>query len=271
MRGEPTFHGLAKGELPDFVRSEQFIEDKQFQKILVATHERFTEIARSLVDGRSHVPIPYIDAILDLRSLDGDFELSGDKRESVLTLRNGTADNEKFSKSLLVVKRAAEAGLWAELARVYHGEDGKEERATTIVGDSVSSSIRSLKEVSEQRSNGRSELGCPGGGGNKESTKSLFEISASGLLGEIFSGTKVIKTNCPMCNEKDIKAVIKQGKITCTNCDACVEICTGRTLRRSKKIKKTSSSIIKKTLKPVTKIFSFKRQQKITKHERIAA
>ncbi|HMS30931.1 MAG TPA: hypothetical protein PJ984_00865 [Candidatus Saccharibacteria bacterium] len=270
-RGEPTFHGLVKGELPDFVRSEQFIEDKQFQKTLLATHERFAEIARSLADGKSHVPIQYIDAILELRTQDGTFELFGDKREALLALRNGTVDYEKFRTSLMVVKRAAEAGLWAELARVYHGDGRQAEHAATVGSDSVGSSIQSLKEVSEQRSYGRSELGCPGGGGNIESAKGLFELSTNGLLSEIFSGTKVIKTNCPMCNEKDIKAEIKHGKITCKNCDACVEICTGKTVRRSKKTKKAATSIAKKTIKTTLKFFDFRKQQKPAKHEKIAA
>ena len=114
-------------------------------------------------------------------------------------------------------------------------------------------------------------MGCPGGGGNIESAKGLFELSTNGLLSEIFSGTKVIKTNCPMCNEKDIKAEIKHGKITCKNCDACVEICTGKTVRRSKKTKKAATSIAKKTIKTTLKFFDFRKQQKPAKHEKIAA
>ena len=61
-------------------------------------------------------------------------------------------------------------------------------------------------------------------------------IELTSLAKEIELGRrKIIKTNCPKCDRKNVTAVIEHGEITCGSCNSCVEICTGRTIRGPRK------------------------------------
>lgn len=242
--GQVTFHGLTEAERESqaTTSAETLIEDDSFQTMLLATQELLSTVAYSLVRGQSYVPAQYLEKMLAMQKPNGEHELVGTQRKIVMKLRNNVANPNEFTDALQLVHTAACSGLWATIDQLYHQQVGGSEG---ILGSSsVDMVVSGLENVEVSRAAGHTEFGCPGDSSPAQST-SIFEMDQQGILGVLF-GRKVIRTNCPKCDTKDVDAVIAHGTITCKTCDACVDVCTGRTLRSArlkKRAKKVGSQV----------------------------
>lgn len=235
---EPTFHGLTKAEHPENIQSGALVHNEQFIRSRIAAREMMKNVASSLVHESCYIPHDYLQTILCLRRPDGTFELEGDRRTALLALLEGSANKEQFESAMQSVHQVTCAGLWATLRTLYDG--GQLEQSSFSSADSA---MDSLGQLQFHRSTGSQENGCPGGGNNSQ--ESIFEMNPEKLLSIFF--VEKFRTNCPLCDEKNVEATKTNGTITCGECSGSVEICTGEVIRKSnkkKKIKKISQKPI---------------------------
>ncbi len=286
LRGQETFHGLTSVErgTSAAVSSEDLTSDKQFIKMLQATENILESVAMSITGERSVIPNNYLQKILTIKKANGSFELEGEKRRAVTKLLNNATTIEESMIAYQVVHTAACSGLWATIDQLYHQQGGKQQMEFN--GGDSGVAIGGLSNLESSRSSGRVEYGCPGDSAPSSETKSIFDMNQSEIASTIF-GRKVIQTNCPKCDTKGVEAVVEHGTITCGTCNACVDVCTGRTLRnarfrkRAAKVAKKAwtlfGSVKKPKKEPTFKLFDFskvkqsKHTQKIQKRETIKA
>lgn len=91
-------------------------------------------------------------------------------------------------------------------------------------------------------------------------------VELTSLAKEIELGRRrVIKTNCPKCDRKNVTAVIEHGEITCGSCNSCVEICTGRTIRGPRK----RYQVVRSGRERVNKATTFFGEKKLSAQEKL--
>lgn len=259
---EPTFHGLTATEHPEYTQSGALVNNEQFIRSRVGAREMLKNVASSLAHESCYVPQDYMQSILRLRRPNGAFELEGDRRTALLAVLKGDANNEQFECAMQSVHQATCAGLWATLRTLYDG--GQLEQSSFSSADSA---MDSLGQLQFHRNAGSQENGCPGGGNNSQ--ESIFEMNPEKLLSIFF--VEKFRTNCPLCDEKNVEATKTNGTITCGECSGSVEICTGEVIKKSQKKKK----IKKISQKPISIYrmlgFGETKSKKVQKYEKMVA
>lgn len=225
--GMQTFHGLQ----PDQYQREDvtyLVETAEFVQALSASELIIERVAQSLVSGEFLVEHKYMRQLLSIKKSDGSYELEGDLRDSVLRVINMTqAKEQDFYPALYVARQGADAIIWATLRNLY---DRKAVKITADISEAVQIGVSS---VEAHRQLGTPEYGCPGDGSSKSNQQSIFNMSTDQLVSAFMRKTFI--TNCPLCEEKNVTATQENGTITCGSCSACVEICTGTVIQKSRK------------------------------------
>lgn len=257
--GERTTHGLKADELiaEHSDEAQTFIDHPDFLKMHQSSLLLIEQVAQSFYDEQLRVPSQYLQSLLEMKKSNGTYELEGQRRTAVQNVfnRGVSVSDEDFIITMQAVYTGACASLWATMAQLYvNGVDTNSAPARTNLCDSGGShhdiSMQGLKNIEQARVDGHVEHGCPGGGSANSQNESIFSMNEASLA-ETFLGKKVIKTNCPKCETKNVTAVMEKGTITCNTCKACVEVCSGKTLRppnikhRAKKLGKKTVSFFK--------------------------
>lgn len=224
--GEVTFHGLPRSEQAE-QNATHLVETDEFEHELLISDQLLEQVARSLVSGELHVDKCLVEKILEMKDSHGRSELSGERRAVVeRILANQNPQEGDLETTLWVVQQTIDAMLWATLRSLADGE------RIEIVTDSRAASYDGISRVETHRQSGAVEFGCPGDGRAAEQ-KGLFDVSADQLASAFMRKTFI--TNCPMCDEKGVMATQESGAITCHECGACVDICTGEVLQKARK------------------------------------
>jgi hypothetical protein len=176
--GFETYHGF-NAEYKN-KSSETLTTHPHFIAVQESTIEVLDQAAQSLVTKSMKVDRHYLQAMLTMKKPNGEFELQGVRRRSVMKAVNADQlTQHELENVISSVDIASSSALWAVMAKLYYcgvQDKPRYEYGQVLEASSAALAAQSLGVVYEVRSEGQVEGGCPGGIANKLE-KSIFDMS----------------------------------------------------------------------------------------------